>query len=95
MAKILMEKYYFCKNRECMWFGPWNTVLWKSDDGLLENEKKTCPKCGGHFFEEKLIDYKPPKIVLYQCQECGDVFKEKFERTQHQSEKHGLVWLDD
>lgn len=60
---ILMEKFFYCKNKRCGWVGTWQQLLWKADDGLLEHQRKTCPKCGGHWFEEKLIEYIKPKPI--------------------------------
>jgi hypothetical protein len=58
---VLVEKYFFCKGKNCNWYGTMEKLRWKADDGLLEHQKKTCPVCGGHWFDEKLYDYETKK----------------------------------
>ena len=61
MTEILAEKFYTCKR--CGWYGRWDKILWKADDGLIEHKRRTCPRCGNHWFDEKLVEYVRPKPV--------------------------------
>ena len=53
---VIAEKYFFCKNQNCGWHGTWEQLQWKSYDGDWCHQRKTCPRCDGHWFDEKIID---------------------------------------
>ena len=53
---VIAEKYFFCKNTNCEWHGTWEQLQWVSIDGDYMHQRRACPRCGGHWFDEKIID---------------------------------------